>query len=256
MEDNKKGTQPMVTPEILNGVGKKMRSAFLAGKLSEKEVITCYTRNKRDADAFDPMGWSIHELIAEEKNTHNPIKRAKLQILIQEHKEKSRASNDQNRLSMLKLEFYRDKALSIGLRGVLRELHKISGSNTEAEIILTLLEAEFANLTAKRKNSKKEVIYERKDLLLMRVSDLLYEAGWKCGLSYETGKNALCIIYVYLPNGTQVSFHCTNYLIMDYYDEIECMWDGQPCSTLEKLLDYAHHKFGIGNEAVMYEIAA
>lgn len=31
-----------------------------------------------------------------------------------------------------------------------------------------------------------------------------------------------------------------------YYDEIECEWDGQVCMTMEKILCYIHHRYGIG----------
>ena len=66
----------------------------------------------------------------------------------------------------------------------------------------------------------------------MRLSDWLYENNWKCGISYSTGKTASYLVFVYLPNGEQISWHCNNYRIINYFEEEDFTWDGLPCTTL------------------------
>lgn len=238
---------------ILKGVGKKLRVAYMTSQVSEKEVMIMYNRNKKEADAFDLFGLSISDLMREEVRTHNPLLREKLGIAIDLYKAKSRCSSEQNALSLAKLQFYRDSALGMGIRPVMDSLRRLSAKgDQEASICLTLLEIEFANLSAKRLNQKKTVIYQRKDILLADISYMLSECGWRCGVSANTGKNASYIVYVYLPDGTQLSWHCNNYRMVYYYEEIECEWDGRPCSTLEKLFTYVYNRFGIGTPLVMY----
>lgn len=247
-----------MTSEIYNGIGKRLRSLYLAGKSSEEEVLRAYQRNKKEADAFDPFGLALFDLSTLSANTHNPLLRNKVNKLIEQYKSKSRCSCDQNKLSLQKLDYYCDTALGMGVRGVMKELDKIvrATGNVEAYMLLLLMQIEFANLVAKKRHDKKMFCYERKDLLLMRLSDLLYENNWKCGLSYSTGKTASYLVFVYLPNGEQLSWHCNNYRIINYFEE-ECFtWDGLPCTTLEKLLAYAHEAFGIGSELVKFSVAA
>lgn len=241
--------------QALNGVGKKLRASFNVGMTTEKEILAVYNHNKKEADTFDGYGWTIFDLIQEEKKTHNPLLRTKLQKLIEEHKEKSRCSSSQNALSMAKLTFYLSTALGIGLRSVLKVLKKIAlNGDEEANILCILMHIEFANLMAKKRNNLKKVIYERKHILLEKVSDLLYKNNWKCGISSKTGKNAGYIVYVFLPNGTQLSWHCNEYTMPYFYEDIECGWDGKVCSTLEKLLTYVHYKYKIGEALVPYDI--
>lgn len=244
----------MVEEYVLKGIGKVLRASYLAEKVTEKEVLAIYKRNEKEAEAFDAFGMTIFDLIIEEKRTHNPILRDKLAKAIAQYKEKSRSSSKQNTLNLAKLDFYRDSALGVGLRPIMNilRMHEKAG-NIDAAICLKLLEIEFANLSAKKLHHKKEVIYERKHILLQEVSDLLYDNGWECGISANTGKNASYIIYVYLPNGTQLSWHCNEYDLLHYYYDIDCEWDGLPCSTLEKLFSYIHESFNIGKELVLYE---
>ena len=233
---------------ILDGVGKKTRASYLAGNISEAEITRLYNCNKKEAEAFNPFGLNIFEFKAIYNETHNPLLRTKINLLIEECKNKSRCSNSQNKISLMKLDYYMTTALGLGLRSVINGLHKIARTtnNVEAKILHLLMQIEFANLVAKKRHDKKQYCYERKDLLLMQLSDLLYDNGWKCGLSYSTGKTASYLVFVYLPNGEQVSWHCNNYHMVDYYYEEAFSWDGLACSTLEKLLTYAHEKFGIG----------
>ena len=143
---------------------------------------------------------------------------------------------------------FRTDALGIGLRKVVSRMKRLvkHSSDINTKIVLLLLETEFANLSAKKLHNLKKVIYERKVILLEKLSDLLEEAGWKYGISYKTGKNASYLIYVYLPNGVQLSWHCNEYHILYYYPDITCEWDGQVAMTMEKILSYMGDTYHIG----------
>ncbi len=238
-----------MTDNILYSVGKRVRTSYLRGEMDESEVMVVYNRYLKDADKVSFNCWAVHELRDELKKTSNPILRQRIQNQIEEHKTKHRVSIDQNKLSLEKLAFFRNYALGIGLRKVLKEMKAIANSSNllEDKITLLLLELEFANLSAKRYSHKKELIYERKNRLLERLSDMIRETDWRCGISYKTGKNASYIIYVYLPNDVQLSWHCNDYEMVYLFDEINCTWDGQVCMTMEKILNYIHLKYNIGN---------
>lgn len=246
-----------ITNEILNGVGKKVRNGYLAGKISSNKVIEYYKKNIKEADAFSDYDRTIFELLNIEKETHNPILKIRVQQSILEHKEKSRKSNEQNKLSIEKLETFRTTALGIGLRKVITTLQKIvrQTSDTNAEALLLLLELEFANLSAKKLHKLKEQIYERKTILLKKLSFILPDLGWKYGLSYNTGKNSAYIIYIYLPNGEQLSWHCNEYNLAYCFPEIETEWDGQVCMTMDKILNFIHTTYDIGSSSVCAQVA-
>lgn len=239
-----------ITPSVLNGVGKKLRNEYLAGKVPAHRVIQCYHCNKKELDSFSFYGLTIFDLIRMERETHNPLLKTRLKEEIESHKEKSRHSNNQNKISMEKLENFRENALGMGLHRVVLKMRRLARKTNDPEvnIVLTLLETEFANLVAKERHNKKDVIYERKDLLLEKLSVLLEDSGWKYGISYTTGKNASYIIYIYLPNGVQLSWHCNDYRLMNCFPEIDCEWDGQVCMTMEKILSYIDEHYPINND--------
>lgn len=234
--------------EILEGVGKKIRNGYFAKSITANKVMECYTKNKKEADAFSCFGWTINEMIKFEKESHNPIIKKKLQQAIEIYKAQSAKSSNQNKLNLEKLEMFRTDALGIGLRKVVSRMKRLvkHSSDINTKIVLLLLETEFANLSAKKLHNLKKVIYERKVILLEKLSDLLEEAGWKYGISYKTGKNASYLIYVYLPNGVQLSWHCNEYHILYYYPDITCEWDGQVAMTMEKILSYIGDTYHIG----------
>lgn len=237
----------MLAKNILIGVGKKLRNGYLNGAISEDVVNAFYKHNKKEADEFDSFGMSLFDLQELKTKTHNPLLSSKLQELILDYKNKITKGHMQNMLSLKKLSFYKQFGLGIGLRNVIKALKNlVKLGEKEARIVLGLLDIEFANLTAKLRSNKKNLIYERKDILLDRISDMLYDNGWRCGINYNPGKNANYLIYVYLPNGEQLSWHCNDYRMLECYDEIKCEFDGKVCSTLEKLLNYVHKRFGIG----------
>lgn len=245
-----------VDKAVLKGVGKKIRNAYLQGKVKDEDILSLYHHNLKESDAFESFGWTSAELKQKADMTNNPILRDRLLAILEEQKLKSSLSRQQNALSMEKLIYYSETALGLGLRPVMREVEKRAKSGEEdARILSILMQTEFANLYAKKRASLSRVIYQRKDLLLKQVSQLLYDCGWECGVSCNTGKNASYIIYVYLPDNSQVSWHCNDYTVFSYYDDIGCDWDGQPCSTMEKLLEYAHNRFGIGTPLEKYNIS-
>lgn len=243
-----KSMETNINNEILEGVGKKIRNGYLAKQITADKVMECYKRNLKEANAFSCFGWPVSEMKRYEKETHNPIIRKKLQKSIDAHDMKQKKSNDQNKLNLEKLENFRTNALGIGLRKVLSQMKHLTkcSSDISAKIVLLLLETEFANLSAKKLHNLKNVIYERKVILLEQLADLLDRTNWRYGISSNTGKNASYIIYVYLPNGEQLSWHCNEYQVLYYYPEIDCEWDGQVCMTMEKILMYIGDKFHIG----------
>lgn len=93
----------------------------------------------------------------------------------------------------------------------------------------------------------KKKIYERKAILLYQMADYLEELGWKYGINDATGKNASYLVYVYLPNNVQLTWHCNEYDIYEYYPFIDTQWDGQVCKTMDKILKYICTRFNIGS---------
>ena len=204
---------------VLNGVGKKMRSGFLKGQVSESAVMAMYRKNKKEADSFSCFGYRQHEIDQMAKETHNPLLRKKLEesLLVMQQKRQA----------------------SLNLRKVLKRMKKEAKNSMEAKLVLLLLETEYANLSAKQHNGMiKKKIYERKAILLYQMADYLEELGWKYGINDATGKNASYLVYVYLPNNVQLTWHCNEYDIYEYYPFIDAQWDGQVCKTLDKILEY------------------
>lgn len=237
-----------ISNEILEGVGKKIRNGYLAKNITASKVMECYKKNLKEANAFSCFGWTVFEMIRYEKENHNPIIKKILSQAIEVHDVKRDKSSDQNKLNLEKLEMFKTNALGIGLRKVMSEMKQLVkyGADLNARIALLLLETEFANLSAKKLHNIKDIIYERKTILLEQLSYLLDEANWKHGISSNTGKNASYVVYVYLPNGEQLSWHCNEYQMLYYYPEIDCKWDGQVAMTMEKILSYIGETYHIG----------
>lgn len=247
----------MINTEILNSVGSKAKADFLAGKITQQMIMNYYIHNKQEVENFNPYGLSKGELLLKQKAIHNPLLRARIIKEVASKHEKSISSRSQNELSLRKLSYYTPTALGIGIRKAIKELKRIAKTgDAEAKILAYLMEAEFANLSAKKNYSIQKSAYSRKQLLLEDVSDLLYEYDWKCGVSTSPGKNAAYLIYVYLPNGIQLSWHSNDYRTLYYYKDIDCEWDGQKCATMEKLLEYAHERYEIGNKLKRYQEVA
>jgi hypothetical protein len=236
--------------EILEGVGKKIRKGYIAKNITESKVMECYWKNLKEANSFSCFGWTISEMIRFERETHNPIIKKKLQQAIEIYNTQSKKSSNQNKLNLEKFEKFKTDALGIGLRKVISRMRYMSkhSSDIETKIVSLLLETEFANLSAKKLHNLKEVIYDRKYILLAKLADLLNKTDWRYGISTNTGKNASYIIYVYLPNGDQLSWHCNEYHLLYCYPEINCEWDGQVAMTMEKILSYIGETYQISKQ--------
>ena len=146
---------------VLNGVGKKMRSCFLKGQVSESAVMAMYRKNKKEADSFSCFGYRQHEIDQMAKETHNPLLRKNLEESLLVMQQKRQASLNQNDLSLQKLEEFKVNGCGVGLRKVLKRMKKEAKNSMEAKLVLLLLETEYANLSAKQHNGMiKKKIYE------------------------------------------------------------------------------------------------
>lgn len=233
--------------DVLYGVGKKMRFAYLQGKISTSLVENAYKQNLKEAKDFSAYGLNTTDLRMMLNSCHNPILKAKIQECIIKFEEKSRKSNEQNKQSIEKLNDFLANAMGIGLRKVIRIMRNKARKSKDLtlNVVSTLLEVEFANLCAKATHSKqlKEVIYERKSILLDKVGSWLVGTEWKYGYNDNCGKNASYIIYIYLPNGVQLSWHSNDYNLYRKFPYLETEWDGKVCATMEKLLDYVSQNY-------------
>lgn len=237
-----------MTQTILNGVSPKMRLDFMNGAITEKMIIKQYERNRKEAETFSIFGYKMQDIINTAKTTNNPLLKSRLQQSLQDIRDRRMTSNEQNKLSLEKLQMFKESALGVGLRRVISCMRKYCKNNqsSEALLILSLLEVEFANLSAKMPYLSKSIrakVYERKSILLKRIQPVIEQCGWRYGYNDANGKNAYYIIYVYLPNGIQLSWHTNDYYIYKHYPIIDAEWDGQVCMTMEKLLTYINKEY-------------
>lgn len=217
----------------------KTNNLSALGRASRNPEIR--SRQQKEADEFNPLGMRIQDLLIESQITRNPILRKKILDLITTWKERNKKSCIQNELSLQKLDQFKNEALGIGLRKVLSMMKKLvrTSQSLEPELITSLLELEYANLEAKRYNGeKKRRIYERKDILLEKLIPILHKSNWKYGFNYAIGKNASYLIFIYLPNDVQLTWHCNEFEIVQQYPYLEDKWDGKVCSTMEKIISY------------------
>jgi hypothetical protein len=232
--------------DILNAVGKKIKAAYLNATITNEQLMKIYTKNKKEADDFSLFGYKAREIAYILKCTHNPILKKKLEAYLEESSKRAKLSKEQNELSISKLNHFKKTACGIGLRKVIKQMKQelMKSQNLEKEILLLVLEAEFANISAKKySGEKKEMIYNRKSFLLQVLSEKLKQSNWRYGINSDTGKNACYLIFVYLPNGTQLTWHSNDYYLYKYYPEIESTWDGQVCMTMEKIITYIEQNY-------------
>ena len=243
-----KVADPINIEDTFNFVGKSLAKSYRRGEISAKELLRSYRKNVAEAETFCTFGYKIQELQEVIRTTHNPALKAKLKDVVEEKKALRQKSNLQNHTTLDKLDMFKIDVLGmgIGLRKVMasmRKYYKKTGDRN-ALIVSLLLETEFANVNAKRLSSeKRRMAYERKTILLTRLSSLLHEAGWKSGYNEATGKNASYLVFVYLPSGVQLTWHCNEYTIPRHYDSLDDEWDGQVCMTLEKILVYIKENY-------------
>lgn len=243
-----KSNEPVTIEEALRFVGKKMAKSYRQGNVSVSELLQSYNKNRKEAETFCTFGYRIQELQQVMNTTHNPALKAKLSELVTEKVTLRKKSNAQNQITLAKLGNFMSDVLGmgIGLRRVIslmRKLAKRTG-DTDIQIVSLLLETEFANVNAKRlAKDMRKWAYKRKVILLSRLSGLLAKKGWRFGYNNATGKNASFLTFVYLPNGVQLTWHCNEYTIPQYFDYIDDEWDGQVCMTLEKILIYIKEQY-------------
>ena len=139
----------------------------------------------------------------------------------------------------------RRDACGIGTRKLKLRLNKLSkAGDKEAQLVRTLLEVEDKNIVAKDTSYYyRDKVYDQKSALLRSATDLLDELGWRYGYTGKTGKNAMYLVYVFLPGGAQVSWHMNDSWVPDEVPPIDCEWDGQEASTLPKLLAHVQSRF-------------
>lgn len=234
---------PANVEETFNLVGKALVRAYRRGEVCADELFRTYRKNVSEAEAFCVIGYRIPELKRVIATTHNPALKTRLSAIVEEKYLLQKKSNTQNRTTLEKLNMFKRDVLGtgVGLRKCIASMRKYCKKtrDRDAQIILLLLETEFANVNAKRLPSiEKKMAYERKARLLYRLSILLRDAGWKTGYNDMAGKNASYLVYVYLPSGVQLTWHSNDYMTPRYYDYISDEWDGQVCMTLEKILSY------------------
>lgn len=242
----------MIEDVILNGVGKKIRNGYSNGQIPESTVIAIYRKNKKEAESFSVFGYKQNEIESMVKETHNPLLKQKLQECIRLKREISIKSNAQNEVNLAKLDIFKKEACGIGLRKVIKKMSKMAkiSKDSETKLLSLLLETEYANLSAKQHNGNlKKLIYERKANLLYQMAFYLKKLGWKYGINDEAGKNACYLVYIYLPNNVQLTWHCNEYDIYKCYPFIDAEWDGQICMTMDKLLSYINNKYFQNSDA-------
>lgn len=233
-------------------------------KETEAQKLRRYRKNAEEAEAFCPNQFSIHELRVERNLTRNSLLRKKIDQFIESYHEVEEKSRAQNAENMAKMNLRLTDAINgLSLRRVKRILKKMvkkDKANLELKAAYLLLETEFANLCAKKAPSKslRGIIYERKTKLLAALEPLLSELGWRHGFEAASGKHAKYIIFCYLPTGEQVSWHCNEFELCMAYPPIDVTWDGQPCTTLCKILDYVKIKFlsAIGTQNAEHPLVA
>ena len=225
----------------LEGVGKKIKYGYLNGKISEDILMAKYNKNKKEADAFSLYGytqWEIRQLL---KECSNPLLKKKMEDTLAMKKERKTISKEQNKTSIKKLRAFKKDACGMGLRKVIHKMKRLIKTTGDLELkaTLLLLETEYANLSAKLHYGwHRKKIYERKTILLLKLADILKKVGWEYGVNCETGKNANYLVYIYMPNGAQLTWHCNEYNIYKEFPYIEACWDGQVAMTMEKILTY------------------
>ena len=231
---------------ILYGVGKKMRCGYLNGKYSESMVMDLYNKNKKEADSFSFFGYRKNDIERMLKECSNPLLKIKLEDHLDNMRRATKLSVRQNKTSLDKLEAFKINACGMGLRKVIKTMNNIvkKTKDIEAKLVLMLLETEYANLSAKKHSGwLMKKIYERKNILMLQMANLLKKMNWTYGFNDEAGKNANYLIYVYLPNGVQLTWHCNDFYIYESYPPIDAKWDGQVCMTMEKILTYIAKKY-------------
>lgn len=231
---------------VVNGITQNTLKRYNRGELSEAQVMRYYYANIKQAKTFSLFGFTIKELIKIREETHNPILKSKISSHIEDNINMYKHSSNANELNLQKLDYFKEHALNIGLRKLIKVLDKIAYNEGDLNIyfINLLLKTEFANLSAKRVNKDiKSKIYKRKVILIEELAYYAPELNIKYGLNGNSGKNASFLTYFYLPNGVQLTWHCNEYSILNSLPQITDEWDGQVAMTMEKIINYIEETY-------------
>lgn len=214
---------------------------YESGRLCNKDINVMWSYSQRHTNAFCVSGRNKSDFLMEMKTCCDPHLKKFWQNVIEDWDNKSAKSISQNEENFERLEMIEREACGVGIRRLRHILNNMvrKTHDKESHIMLTLIDLEYANLKAKLHVGEiRSRIYNRKEWLMEKLSWLLENSGWNYGITEATGKNAAYCLYVYLPNGKQVSFHTTNWQFYKYFPAITCKWDGQRASTMTKLVDY------------------
>ncbi len=234
-----------ITEEILNGVGRQTRKDYQRGVIDALVVMKRYKHNLREADAVHTYGLTRYDLLRFLKETRNPILRVRLQEALSRYDELQKKSGMQDRQSRALLQESLQNALGVGLKRVIAIMKRECRRHRDFDMIVvtTLLEAEYANLSAKHKCRNSRKAYARKSWLLDRLSWMLKDSEWRYGYCEADGKNASYVLYFYLPDGVQLSWHTKDFTAYERFPYLDVTWDGQVCSTLRKILSYISARY-------------
>ena len=215
----------------------KEKKAFNKGELSENDAIDIENFRINEASNYDcnnkenlRKGYShINRLIREKC-----ISFKKPEHIIRNEIDKV------NRDNIKILNNSRIGACGIGSRKLKLRLNKLKKSGDKvATILRNLIEAEDSNILAKKYFGEyRKEYYLKKEQHIVATFNDMRELGWKFGYSTDVGKQAQYVIYIYLPNGSQLSWHMINSKHISNLEKIDVKWDGQPATTLIKLYDY------------------
>ncbi len=225
-------------------------SQYEAGRLCDKDINAMWSYSQKHVNAFCVNGKTRKDLWLEQRTCCNPHLERFWRNVLEDWDMKHSKSVSQNEENFQHLETIEQEACGIGLRRVRHRLKNIVRKyrNLEYNIILTLIDLEYANLKAKLHVGEiRRRIYDRKEWLMEKLSWLLRDSGWRYGIMEATGKNAAYCLYIYLPNGKQVSFHTNNWQFYKYCPAISCQWDGLTASTMTKLVEFIEERNMIDN---------
>lgn len=218
-------------------LSKKEKKAYNRGDLAEKDAINLENIRIAEAEKYD---CSDKDKLEKGYNHINKLIREKCIAFKKPAHIVRMEIEAANRENIMILEYSRYDACGIGSKKLKLRLNKLKKNGDKvASVLRKLIEAEDSNISAKKYFGKyRDRYYGNKEMYLMDSIEDMKELGWTFGYSTEVGKNAKYVMYVYLPNGSQLSWHMVNDSNKVRLPEIDVKWDGLPATTLTKLYDY------------------
>lgn len=215
----------------------KEKKAFNRGDLSEKDAADIENFRIAEAVSYDVED---PEKLHKGYNHINRLIREKCIAFKKPPIISKMSVEEANRRNIVLLKKSRHNACGIGSKQLKLRLNKLIKSGDKvANILRNLIEAEDSNINAKKYFGKyKDSYYSKKESCLFNAFQYMNELGWKYGYSLDVGKNAKFVVYVYLPNGEQLSWHMVEDAYISILPKIDVKWDGKPATTLTKLYDY------------------